>query len=394
MDAHLVALNAQTGELLWDVKVADPRDGIAITSPPLAIRDRVIVGVAGGEFGIRGFLDAYSAKTGERLWRFYTVPAPGEPGHETWGQGDAWRRGGAPTWLTGSYDPSLDLVYWGVGNPGPDFLGAVRPGANLYSNSVVALEAATGRLRWHFQFTPHDEHDWDAAQIPVLADAPFNGKPRKLMYWANRNGFYYVLDRETGQFLHAGAFSEQTWALGIDSAGVPIEAPGRRPTTEGTITSPAVHGATNWWSPSYDPGSGTMYVPTMGGSGFFTKGAPVVSPDGSFRGSNGSDESDQPLWTAVRALDASSGALRWEYRFPRHSPIPIMGGLLSTDGGLVFASDLTRFVGLDARTGRELWHFGVGADINAAPISFLSEGRQQVTLAAGRAILTFSLDGR
>lgn len=394
MDAHLVALNAQTGKLLWDVEVAEADDGYAITSAPLAIRDKVIVGVAGGEYGIRGFIDAYSTSTGERLWRFYTIPGPGEPGHETWGGGDAWRTGGAPTWLTGSYDPELDLIYWGVGNPGPDFLGDVRPGINLYSNCVVAVEAATGRLRWYFQFTPHDEHDWDAAQIPVLADADFKERPRKLMYWANRNAFYYILDRETGEFLHARAYAEQSWAVGIDSKGAPIERPGHRPTAQGTTATPAVYGATNWWSPSYDPGSGTIYVPTMIGSGIFTRGAPVVSPDGSFRGSAGFDDPSHPPATAVRALDASTGALRWEYRFPPRGPAAVMGGLLSTDGGLVFAGDQTHFVALDALAGRELWHFGVGGEIAAAPITYLSEGHQHVTLAAGRVVVTFSIDGR
>jgi alcohol dehydrogenase (cytochrome c) len=394
MDAHLVSLNAQTGKLLWDVKVAESKDGYAMTSAPLALHDKVIVGVAGGELGIRGFIDAYSATTGKLLWRFYTVPAPGEPGHETWGGGDAWRKGGAPTWVTGSYDAALGLIYWGVGNPAPDFQGDVRPGANLYSCSVVALDAETGKLRWHFQFTPHDEHDWDAAQIPILADAVFNGKPRKLMYWPNRNAFYYVLDRETGQFLHAREFTQQTWATGIDSAGKPIEIPGHRPTTEGTLTSPSVHGATNWWSPSYDPASGTVFVPTMESVGNFTKGAAVSDRNGGFDGSAGVDDLSQPIWTTVRALDASTGAIRWQYHFPPHGTAPLMGGVLSTDGGLVFAGDETRFVGLDARTGLELWQFNAGGQIAAAPITYLSEGRQQVTVAAGGVIETFSLEGR
>ena len=273
-------------------------------------------------------------------------------------------------------------------------MGDVRPGANLYSCSVIALDAATGKLRWYYQFTPHDEHDYDAGQVPILADAVYNGQPRHLMYWANRNGFYYVLDRETGQFLHAQAFAEQTWAVGIDSAGVPIEIPGQRPTTRGTLTSPAVHGATNWWSPSYDSASSMVFVPTMEGPGMFTRGAPVPSPDGRFMGSAGIDDPGRPKWTAVRALDASTGALRWEYRFPPRGTSPLMGGVLSTDGGLVFAGDETRFVGLDARSGLELWHFGVGGQVAAAPITYLSEGRQQVTVTAGGDILTFSLDGR
>ncbi len=394
MDAHLVALNAQTGKLIWDVKVADANDAYSITSAPLVVRDRVIVGVAGGEYAIRGFLDAYSVTTGERAWRFYTVPAPGEPGHETWDSGDSWKEGGGPTWLTGSYDPALDLVYWGVGNPGPDFLGDIRPGTNLYTCSVIALDARTGRLRWHYQFTPHDVHDWDAAQIPVLADALYQGKPRKLMYWANRNAFYYVLDRETGQYLHAQPFAQQTWAVGIDSTGVPIVKPGTDPTTDGTLVAPALHGATNWWSPSYDSASNTMYVPTMEGPGIFTKGAPLRSLDGTYRGSAGVDLPGEPSAASVRALDASTGTLRWEYHFPPRRGGPVMGGLLSTNGGLVLGGDQFYLMALDSQNGHELWRFMVGAEISAAPVTYLSDGRQQVTIAAGRAILTFSLDGQ
>lgn len=387
LDAHLVALNAQTGELLWDVKVAENNDGYEITGAPLALRDQVVVGVAGGELGTRGFLDAYSATTGKRIWRFYTVPGPSEPGHDTWGK-ESWKRGGAPTWLTGSYDPVLDLVYWGVGNPGPVYQGDVRPGANLYSNSVIALQATTGRLQWFYQFTPHDEHDWDAAQIPVLADAMLQGQKRRLMYWANRNGFFYVLDRTNGQFLLARQFVKQTWASGFDLAGVPVERPGARPTREGAFISPGALGATNWWSSSYDAASNTMYVPTMEGSGNYVKGAAIALPDGEYLGGY---HSDQVARKAVRALDASTGELRWEYPFPAREPNFVMGGLLSTDGGLVFGGNEALLVGLDARRGRELWRFSVGTAIAAAPITYLIDGRQYLTIVAGATVLTFSL---
>lgn len=392
IDAFLVALDAQTGVRKWQVKVAESSDGYSITSAPLVVGDKVIVGVAGGEFGIRGFLDAYDAKTGARIWRFYTIPAPGEPGNETWGSGNAWQTGGVPTWLTGSFDPTLNLIYWGTGNPGPDFLGDVRPGRNLYSNSVIALDAATGRLRWYFQFTPHDEHDWDAAQIPVLADAVFRGVRRSLILWANRNGFYYVLDRATGEFLLARPFSTQTWALRIDSTGTPIEAPGIAPTVSGNRAAPAVHGATNWWSPSYDSASTTIFVPTMSGSSLFLKGAAVRSRDGSFRGSGGVDDPEDPGKTTIKALNALTGEVRWEYQFPPRIPAPVMGGVLSTDGGLVFAGDQAWFVALDAATGQELWRYNVGGKIAAAPVTFLSDGHQLVTIAASRLILTFALD--
>ena len=252
LDAHLVALDARTGNVVWDTEVADATQGYSKTGAPLIVKDKVITGVAGGEFGIRGFLDAYDPDTGERIWRFYTVPGEGEPGNDTW-EGDAWKTGGAPTWMTGSYDPELDLLYWGTGNPGPDWNGEAREGDNLYSDSVVALDPDTGELAWYFQFTPHDVHDWDATQIPVLADVEFDGGPRKLMLWPNRNAWYYVLDRDRGEFLRATPFGTQTWAERIDENGRPVRVPGMFPSVEGTLVSPPIEGASNWWSPQLQP---------------------------------------------------------------------------------------------------------------------------------------------
>lgn len=391
LNAHLVALNAQTGKLLWDVTVADNQGGYGITSAPLALRDEILVGVSGGDFGIRGFLDAYSPVDGKRLWRFYTIPGPGEPGHETWGAGDSWKRGGGSTWLTGSYDPDLDLIYWGIGNPGPDFQGDVRPGINLYTCSVVAIEAATGHLLWYYQFSPHDEHDWDSTQVPVLADAVVDGQPRKLLYFANRNGFFYILDRTTGKFLHAEAYAKQTWNAGFDPAGAPIERSEGRPTVGGSTIFPNSQGATNWWSPSYDSASNTMYVPTMEGSDVYKKGPPVTLDYGNYLGGMATFG---PTWTAVRALDAATGRLRWEYRFPPRQPSIVMGGVLSTDGGLIFAGDDALLVALGSSRGKELWGFNTGTGIAAAPITYLADGRQQVTLVAGMTVLTFSLDSK
>ena len=252
LDAHLVAIDARTGNLRWDVEVAEAEKGYSKTAAPLIVKDKVVTGIAGGEYGIRGFLDAYDAETGDRAWRTYTIPGPDDPGNQSW-SGDSWRTGGAPTWITGSYDPELNLIYWGTGNPGPDYGGDVRLGDNLYSDSVLALNGDTGELEWHFQFTPHDMHDWDAIQIPVLADAEFKGKQRKLMLWANRNAFFYVLDRATGEFLLGEPFARQDWAVGLDENGRPIRAPGKLPTVEGTVVAPTVVGATNWWSPTYSP---------------------------------------------------------------------------------------------------------------------------------------------
>src|SRR5262249_7547918 len=221
VDAHLLALDARTGRALWDITVADYRTGHSITAAPLVVKDEVVIGISGGEYGIRGFLDAYDARTGARRWRFWTVPGPGEPGHETW-DGESWKTGSAATWVTGSYDPELNLLYWGTGNPGPDYNGDVRAGDNLYANSLLALDADTGKLQWHFQFTPHDTHDWDANHVPMLVDAPFRGSARKLVVVPNRNGFYYALDRATGQFLLGKAYGKQTWAKGLDDRGRPI----------------------------------------------------------------------------------------------------------------------------------------------------------------------------
>ncbi len=259
LDAKLIAIDARSGRMLWKKEMADPALNYTATAAPLAIKDKVIAGIAGADAGVRGFLDAYDAKTGERAWRFWTVPVPGEPGSETWG-GDSWRYGGASTWITGSYDPELNLVYWGTGNPGPDHNGDVRPGDNLYSCSLLALDLDTGKLRWYFQFTPHDTHDWDATQVPVLLDSTLSGRARKLVVVPSRNGFYYVLDRQTGAFLLAKPFVKQTWAKEIDRTGRPVLNPGQEPTLEGNDSIwPGVDGANNWMSPSYNPGTKLLY---------------------------------------------------------------------------------------------------------------------------------------
>jgi alcohol dehydrogenase (cytochrome c) len=393
MDAHLIALDARTGKVLWDVKVADYRDGYTITGAPLAVDGQVITGVGGGEFGIRGFLDSYDALTGRRLWRFATIPGPGEPGHETWG-GGSWKTGGGPTWMTGSFDPELGLLYWGVGNPGPDYQGNVRPGDNLYTNSVVALDVRTGQLRWHYQFTPHDEHDWDATQVPVLVDAELSGRPRKLLLEANRNGFYYVLDRETGAFLTARAFVHQTWMEGFDSSGRPQVRPGAAPSSQGTLVNPGAGGGTNWWPPSYDPETATFLVQTKEAPGMFFNTPNVVHvPGDAYMGSAGENIPEIPGFSSVRALNAATGELRWEFR-PPVAESKSRAGLLSTAGGLVFGGGSTAFYALDTQTGTMLWNISAGAAILAAPVTYLVEGRQIVTVATGNAILSFTLDGR
>ena len=343
------------------MQVENPLDGYSMTAAPLVVKDTIVLGIGGGEYGIRGFVDAYDAETGERRWRVYTVPGPGEPGHETWA-GHSWATGGASTWMTGSYDPDLNLIYWGVGNPGPDWNGETRRGDNLYSDSysdsVIAIDADTGSIKWHFQFTPHDVHDWDACQVPVLVDTEFCGRERKLMLWANRNGFFYVLDRETGQFLLGEEYAEQTWAQGLDDSGRPIREPNMEPSREGRFVAPEVNGASNWWSPSFSPQTNLFYTMAYdGGAMFFTADA-EYEPGKLFVG--GSYTRTAPIDTyvnAVRAIDPKTGQVAWEHRVQPKS----MSGVMATAGGLVFAGTIAgNFIALDAETGDDLWHMPLG----------------------------------
>ncbi len=386
-DARLIALDARSGAVRWIVQVGDNALGYAITGAPLAFGGVVVVGVSGAEAGIRGFLDAYDARTGERRWRFHTIPAPGEPGNETWG-GDSWKTGGGSTWLTGSYDPSLGLIYWGVGNPGPLWNGDSRPGDNLYTCSLIALDAESGALRWHFQYTPHDTHDWDAAQVPVLFDRVMNGKPRQLVAMANRNGFYYVLDRRSGEFLSGTAYIRQDWAEGLDAKGRPILRPNSEPTEAGTATTPNLHGATNWLSPTFSPKAGLFYVAARQMGSRYYKYPVSYTPGRYFLGGGEAEFGGDSAQGAVKALDPLTGRERWS--FPLFSPP--WAGLLSTGGGLVFGgSNEGQFFALDALSGRPLWHFQAGGMINANPISFSLTGRQYVAVAAGSSLVVFSL---
>ena len=389
LDAKLIALDAKTGAIQWETQSADAATGYSKTAAPLVIGDKVISGIAGGEYGIRGFLDAYDAKTGELAWRFYTIPGEGEPYNDTW-EDDSWKTGGAPTWITGAYDPDLNLVYWGTGNPGPDWNGEAREGDNLYSDSVVALDADTGELKWHFQFTPHDVHDWDATQIPILIDIEFDGRPRKLLLFPNRNGFFYVLDRVTGEFLRGTAFAKQTWAERIDENGRPIRIPGMLPNEEGVLVYPSVNGAANWWSNTYSPRTELLYVVTYDGADTFFIGEDEYVPGEMFVG--GAPERFVPLETyasMIRALEPRTGETRWEFPLQPKT----QSGLLSTASDLVFGGSVDGyFYALDAVNGAELWRINVGGNVKAAPISYMVGTVQYVTIAAGNSILTFGLD--
>ncbi len=389
VDAHLVALDAKTGAVLWDIQVADDRTGHSITVAPLAVKDMIVCGISGGEYGIRGFLDAYDAASGKRRWRFWTIPEPGQAGSDTW-SGDAWKTGGAPTWVTGSYDPELNLIIWGTGNPSPDWNGDLRPGDNLYADSAIALNADTGQLKWHFQFVPHDTHDWDAVQVPVLVDGEWEGRQRKLVYWAHRDSFYYVLDRETGKFLFGKPFAKQTWAKGLDSSGRPIRLPGIDPTPEGTELWPGVQGSTNWYSPSYSPLTKLFYLTVWEYGGTYYKGEQEYSPGNRYIGSVPvGDLKDHPGHGAIRALNPRTGERVWDF------PLLTMptAGVLSTAGQLIFGgSDEGYVFALDAETGKPVWRQNTGGRIRGSAMTYLSEGKQVIAVASGSSIFTFDLN--
>jgi alcohol dehydrogenase (cytochrome c) len=382
-DAHLVALSATTGSVVWDVPVTNYKEGYYISSAPLAYRDLIVTGVA-TKTGGRAFIAAYDAKTGVERWRFFSIPGPGEPGNASWA-GNTWRNGGAPTWLTGSYDPELDLLYWTVGNPKPDFDAAVRKGDNLYSNSVLALRGSTGKLVWFFQFTPGDDHDWDANQMPVLVDHRTENRKERLLLFANKNGFYYILDRESGRFISAEPFAKQTWTDGLDAHGRPIPRV-QAPAHKGVVIYPGF--ATNWWPPSFDPELEMIFLPTLEhGRIFFPNG----SPDSGQPSANNYALDGIPFYTTVRALDAFTGKLAWERRNETRLEDPDIGGLLSTRSGLVFGSDQSTFFALAGSTGELLWQFPTGGKIVAAPVTYMSKEEQFVSITSGNVLLTFAL---
>ena len=386
--AHLIALNRFTGALLWDTEMADWRLNYNATAAPLIVGDLVISGTAGGEQGVRGFLAAYDQATGQETWRFWTVPKPGEPKSETW-LGTGIEHPGGVTWMTGVYDPELQLVYWTTGNPSPDYNGDDRLGDNLYASSVVALDAVTGGLRWHFQFTPHNIWDWDAQQPTVLIDTTWNGEPRKLIVQASRNGFFYVIDRTNGKFLLAQPFVKQlTWARGIGPDGRPDLVAGQVPTTEGTRICPSAHGAANWYSTSYSPQTGLYYVQTLENCNVFFKAVSEWVAGKSYWGGSTRQAPDAPNQKILRAIDVKTGKVVWE--LPQTGPGAARGGTLSTASGLVFVcDDQERFIGVDASNGKSLWQFPLNAVCRASPMTYQFDGKQYLSIASGTNILTF-----
>jgi alcohol dehydrogenase (cytochrome c) len=400
IDARLIAIDARNGKPLWNVQVGKPESGYAITHAPLVIKDKVIVGTAGGEYGIRGYIAAYDAKTGREAWRFYTIPGPGEPGNETWG-GDSWKTGGASVWVTGSYDPETNLTFWGIGNPGPDWNGDSRAGDNLYSDSVVALDADTGKLKWYYQFSPHDEFDYDAVQVPVLVDMEWQGRPRKLMMWANRNGLFYVLDRTNGQFLMGKPFVKVTWMDGFDEKGRPKKLASAASSKTGTLIFPGNQGGTNWYNPSYSPRTGLFYIPAwddyssnfvkveqeyVEGRTFGGGGPRPTGPNAVAGGFNYSREGD--TYGAVRAIDPKTGEKKWDFKMSDVTD----AGILTTASDLLFSGGREGyFFALDARNGNLLWRAAVGGRVMSGPMTYSVNGRQYVAVCGGNSLFVWAL---
>ena len=388
-NAHLLCLDARSGNLIWDVAYADWNKNYGATSAPLVVKDKVLVGTSGGDDGVRGFLAAYDALSGKLVWRLWTIPAPGEFGSESW-PGKLYLHGGGTTWMPGTYDPKLDTIYWGTSNPAPDFEGGVRPGDDLYTDCVLALDPDTGKLKWYFQFTPHDLFDFDAVETPILIDAVYQGTARKLLVQANRNGYIYVLDRTNGKFLSATPFVEKlNWAKGIDAAGRPVLTE-VKPTAEGTRVCPGYAGATNWFAPSYSESTHAVYFmaleqcetyffkpqPFQEGQGYYSTGVKSIP-----------GEDSQKLLVAFN-LDTAS--IAWKY--PQIGGGHSSAGTMATAGGLVFfGDDAGSFEAVDAQSGKPLWHFNTGQDMSASPMSYAVAGKQYVAIAAGSDIFSFAL---
>jgi len=409
VDAHLIAIDAKTGNPLWDTTVARTQSGYTMTGAPLLVKDKVIVGVAGGEYGIRGFIAAYDAKTGKKAWTFYSTAGPGDPNQKSWA-GDSWKTGGGSTWLTGSYDPETNLLIWGIGNAGPDYNGDVRAGDDLYTCGMVALDMDTGKLKWWYQANPHNEFDWDAVQVPLLADIQWEGQPRKVILWANRNGFFYVLDRVTGRFLLGKPFVKQNWNAGFDENGRPIMTANSKSSEQGTLIYPDNQGGTNWFGPSYSSHTGLFYVIARDGySTMFVKGKQEYTEGERYdgRGRLGQRPTPQPVgtgedqFTAIRAIDPHTGTPTWEYKLNSGMSLNPFGGWQTNAGAagiLTTATDLLvtggregNFVILNAKTGKLLWEKQMGSPMLMNPITYSVGGKQYIAINAGSALYVFGL---
>ena len=388
--AHIIALNRYTGALVWETEMADWRQNYNATGAPLIVGSLVVTGTSGGDEGVRGFVAAFDQQTGKEAWRFWTVPRPGEPEADTW-RGTGIEHPGATTWLTGTYDAELGIVYWPTGNPSPDLYGDDRPGDNLYSDSVVALDAKTGALKWHFQFTPHDVWDYDAQETPALIDMVWRGQPRKLLVQANRNGFLYVLDRTNGAFLFGTKYAKRvTWATGLTPEGRPIVVPNMEPTHEGRHVCPSLDGASNWYSTSFNPATGLYYVQTNDKCGIFTRVDMPWQAGKGYMGGSFKQAPDEPAQRILRAFDIQTGRVAWE--LPQSGAVDSWGGTLSTAGGIViFGEDSGALMAADAANGKPLWSFQTSQLWKASPMTYMFDNRQYVAITSGSSVIAFGL---
>ncbi len=389
-NAHLLALSRSTGEIIWEIEMADWHQNYNATSAPLVIGDTVVTGTAGGEEGVRGFISAYAVATGKRVWRTWTIPNAGEPGSETW-KGNGIAHGGAAAWFTGSYDADTDTIFWQVGNPGPDYNGKERGGDNLYSDSILALDAKTGKLKWHYQTTPHDLWDWDTTETVMLLNTNWQGQPRKLLAQANRNGFFYVFDRVTGKLLLSKKFiNEMTWATGVDANGRPQFVAGQEPSTKGTRVCPSQDGATNWYSPSFNPATGMYYIQTNEKCSVYSL-RPVEWKAGQpFLGGAEKTDAETKPHRILRALDLQTGAVKWE--LPQKGEANSWGGTLATSTGLVFFGDESgAFAAADAVTGKLLWSFQTSQNWKASPMAYQFDGKEYLAVAASGNVIAFGV---
>lgn len=388
-NAHLLCLDARSGHLLWDSAYATWNKNYGATSAPLAIRGKILVGTSGGDDGVRGFVAAFDALTGKMLWRRWTIPSPGEFGSDSW-PGESYLRGGGTAWMPGTYDPGLNTLYWGTGNAAPDYDGSVRPGDDLYTASVLALDPDTGRIKWYFQFTPHDVYDYDSVQTPVLVDADYQGLPRKLLLEANRNGFFYILDRITGKFLSATTFAERVnWASGVDANGRPIYT-NVQPSASGTLTCPGDAGATNWFSPSYNETTRLFYFIELDQCTVNAVKPQEFVPGKEYYATGTTEEPNNPGKKYLLAYDWSTKKMAWKY--PQEGKAHSWGGVMTTATGLVFfADDASSFEAVDGNTGKPLWHFNTGQTFHASPMSYAAAGKQYVAIASGDNLFAFAL---
>ncbi len=388
-DAHLLSLDARSGNLLWDVEYADKTRHYGSTGAPLVVKDQVVVGTSGGDSGVRGFLAAFDAATGKKKWQRWTIPGPGELGSSSW-PGDSYLHGGGTTWMPGTYDPELNTLYWTTSNGSPDFVGDSRPGDDLYTACVLALDADTGEMKWYFQFTPHDLYDYDATETPILIDTVENGKTQHLLLQANRNGYFYVLDRTNGKFLRATPFVQKlNWAKGVDASGRPILT-GQIPSPEGTYICPGIDGATNWFSPSYNPDTGFLYVIALERCDIFFAKPRKFELGQTFYNTGTNRPPTEKSQKILLALSPSDGKAVW--RYPQVGSGRSWGGTLTTAGGLLFfGDDSESFEAVEASNGRVLWHFNTGQMMHASPMSYAVDGAQYVAIAAGSDVFSFSL---